>query len=177
MNARAPADPDKLVRRLAQTVTDCANIEACAWTQAFVLRNARADPQVGSPTPADIPLGPPKQCFANAGRVAMLRPELTYVEGFAMMTNGFVFEHAWIRTDDGRIIDPTLRAPQSHCYLGVPFAFTQLTTLVSSAGNWGVLEIKGRPNLELMKHLDPGLEQHLEDLIQLARARRRSPRL
>ncbi len=47
----------------------------------------------------------PRECFANARRIAERRREYSYCEGFAV--NLVATEHAWLVDSAGRVLDPT----------------------------------------------------------------------
>jgi len=83
----------------------------------WVLKNGRH--WTPAPLPKDVELMTIKECFKNAALLALERPDLTYVEGFA--TIGLVpVLHAWCVDDEGRVIDPTW--PEGGIeYYGVPF--------------------------------------------------------
>ncbi len=53
-----------------------------------------------APKPAEYPWGAAKDCFANAGLLAIERDGLTYCEGYAL--DGFVVHHAWVGRRRGK---------------------------------------------------------------------------
>ena len=62
-----------------------------------------------------------QECFANAARLAHT-PGWTYCEGYCLSADiPIPIHHAWIVTDDGLIIDPTLRGARERGtqYLGL----------------------------------------------------------
>lgn len=66
-------------------------------------------------------------CFANAFRTSLLRPEMRYTEGWATMERSYPTHHAWLTGPDGSIHDPTWKTIGDEnkvdrlrtCYLGV----------------------------------------------------------
>jgi hypothetical protein len=72
-----------------------------------------------------------KQCFHNAAMLA-IEGRGTYVEGYAVLHTGdkFLFQHAWITTDDGHAFDVTWTAPEQAAYFGVPIPTTVLAELL-----------------------------------------------
>lgn len=59
--------------------------------------------------PDDVAVRAKRACFRNAFRLADERPELTYVEGFALPegTDFFHYRHAWCVDNDELVVDPT----------------------------------------------------------------------
>lgn len=49
-----------------------------------------------------------RQCFQNAFTMSLIRPELTYYEGFAW-AGLITVHHAWCVDDQGLVVDPTWR--------------------------------------------------------------------
>jgi hypothetical protein len=48
------------------------------------------------------------ECYANAGRLALLNHDLTYVEGYGWNSSlGCMIRHAWVVDAEGQAIDPT----------------------------------------------------------------------
>ncbi len=86
----------------------------------------------------DCPRGIIKQCFANAGRLAMSDPDLIYCEGFAL---GRVIpvHHAWCVDIDGNVIEPTWREVGGD-YYGIPFDSDFLNDTVARTGHWGLID-------------------------------------
>ena len=76
------------------------------------------------PRPKGVRLGAKKKCFSNAARVVQADDNeiasnpFEYAEGLTIGPEGRLFEHAWC-VRDGFAIDPTLRDPMSHGYLGI----------------------------------------------------------
>jgi hypothetical protein len=83
--------------------------------------------------PSDpAPTMEPNFCFHNAGQLAMVKKELTFVEGFVLRGKlPLPIHHAWCVTPEGFVVDPTLRTDPAHDtpgreYYGVPFSTTFL---------------------------------------------------
>lgn len=84
--------------------------------------------------------GPSKECFANAGRLALSHPEYTYVEGWAF---SFIpVHHAWVLDERGRIIETTWPTPGDD-YLGIRVRYETLSEIVLKTKYWGLLFPKG----------------------------------
>ncbi|KVP65607.1 hypothetical protein [Burkholderia ubonensis] len=89
--------------------------------------------------PSGVPLGPKRRCYENAGTLALERPELTYVEGYACPPGLIPVHHAWCVDAQGRVIDNTLADPGNAQYFGVPISRDQLQTSVEETRHWGIL--------------------------------------
>lgn len=90
--------------------------------------------------PENIELGPKKECFANASKLALERSDLTYVEGYAMVNDRLPLPiaHAWCVDKKGRVIDNTWENP-GVAYFGVPFKTGYLAKKLSETGVYGIL--------------------------------------
>lgn len=96
------------------------------------------------------------QCFKNAGEAALYGPH-TYVEGY-ISVYGVPMLHAWLVSDEGRLIDPTLRPlmgkpdkpgepPPVREYFGVAFRREYIERVVICENKvWGILGLY-RPSL------------------------------
>lgn len=86
--------------------------------------------------------GQAKQCFLNATAIALVRDDVTYVEGFALDPGiPIPVEHAWLVDDNGHVIDPTWDESRGHLYYGVPFEKDFVATMMKqSGGECGVLD-------------------------------------
>jgi hypothetical protein len=111
---------------------------------AFILEHGRA-----FETDAKACAGrrmPMKQCFANATKVALRRPDMVYVEGYVRARAwGIAFHHAWLMRPDGKVFDPTLRHGDdepSREYFGAPFSIECVakTTFGVVNGKYGHLD-------------------------------------
>ncbi len=95
--------------------------------------------------------GTPKQCFMNAGRLAIDDPTLTYVEGY-VTCHGVPLEHAWLIDKDGLVVDPTLKVKPGEDrigeYFGVPISTKALLDQIFNRTKvWGVLDPMTNMNL------------------------------
>lgn len=101
------------------------------WSQGSVLRDG-------------VP-GPARECFRNAGLLALEDASLTYVEGFACTAAvGIAMHHAWVVTADGKVLDPTWQEGSSYCGIGVRTDI--FSRLLSSTGIWGIFCDQGMPS-------------------------------
>ena len=84
---------------------------------------------------------PIQQCFANALKLALRRPDLTYVEGWAGRL--IPIHHAWCVDEVGAVVDPTWRPlpplPDPEEYFGVPFLARWVQRVVRQSRLSGVL--------------------------------------
>ena len=67
--------------------------------------------------PSWLEQGIPQYCFDNAQCLALARPELTYVEGYA--TFAWVVPHGWCIDEHGQVVDPTCEDPTNVQYFGI----------------------------------------------------------
>ncbi|MBB4509710.1 MULTISPECIES: hypothetical protein [Rhizobium] len=86
--------------------------------------------------------GEGKQCFRNATAFALVRHDVTYVEGFALdPALPIPLEHAWLVDDKGQVIDPTWDDNIGHVYYGVPFERDFVARMMEqSGGECGLLD-------------------------------------
>jgi hypothetical protein len=86
--------------------------------------------------------GEVKQCFRNATAFALVRDDVTYVEGFALdPALPIPLEHAWLVDDKGQVIDPTWDDNVGHVYYGVPFERNFVAAMMEqSDGKCGLLD-------------------------------------
>lgn len=92
-----------------------------------------------------------KECYSNAGQLAIDNDGLTYVEGIAT-TAIIPLSHAWCVDPEGRVIDPTWFDHEETDYFGVEFATRYLIEETLRTETWGVLwENECRPNLPLLR--------------------------
>lgn len=81
--------------------------------------------------------GEQRQCFMNAGQLAIDDSSLTYVEGMACTdTLGFAVHHAWLVDRQGRVVEPTW--PNGHSYCGLPIKQDVLARVVLQTQVWGL---------------------------------------
>jgi hypothetical protein len=101
----------------------------------------------------------PGYCFENATKMAMRRPELTYVEGYVNVL--IPTHHAWLMRPDGSIIDPTLNPVGLYLerpidgYFGVPFSTEYLIASVIRNTVYGLLDGMGKASLDLVTGKTP----------------------
>jgi hypothetical protein len=81
-----------------------------------------------------------KMCYRNSAEIALQRPDLTYVEGYAFadIPLPFPVAHAWLVTDDGLVVDPTWDAGFE--YFGIPFTIDKLTQYLLLTEEYGFLQ-------------------------------------
>jgi hypothetical protein len=78
-------------------------------------------------------------CYMNAGRVVYDRPDLRYVEGYAVPGNiGIPLMHAWLVDEDGRVIDPTWA--DGAAYYGVIIPKDVYSACLMGLGYWGIFD-------------------------------------
>lgn len=116
--------------------------------------------------PSDLRRGVPKQCYANAGNLALGRPDLVYCEGFALKAGLFPMHHAWCVDPCGRVVDPTWEHPEANQYLGVALSSRFLMEHLDETGVWGILAeqvppsiARGHPGTYLHPDWFPSAEQ------------------
>lgn len=92
------------------------------------------------------PRGTPKQCYSNAGRIALENPDMIYVEG--IIAHIIPIDHAWlINRKTGRVVDPTIKNNEyARGYFGIPFCTWYLNLVLYKTKVWG-----------LIHHTNPGL--------------------
>lgn len=79
------------------------------------------------------------ECYANAGRLAMARSDLTYFEGFGWNSSlGCMIRHGWVVDAEGNAIDPTWTYAGETVYLGIGYRTAFLRRRVLSQGTWCV---------------------------------------
>lgn len=89
--------------------------------------------------PPGITPGTKKQCYANAGILAMENPELTYVEGYACPPGLIPVNHAWCVDRQWRVVDNTFDDAAGAQYFGVPCSRGFLLSRISETGVWGLM--------------------------------------
>ncbi len=74
--------------------------------------------------------GQPKNCYGNCQTLALIEPELTYCEGFALSNGiGFPVPHSWLLDQSGTVIEVTWEEPAS-AYIGIPFSTTFIKSIL-----------------------------------------------
>src|SRR5262249_16764754 len=80
------------------------------------------------PLPKGYRRGRIKQCFDNSCKLVMSTKGLAYCEGFVLDPETLLhIEHGWCVTDDGMVIDVTLREP-GLSYFGVTYTPVQVAS-------------------------------------------------
>jgi hypothetical protein len=90
----------------------------------------------------DVERGPMKECYVNAGELAMRSPDFHYVEGLAYAGRDvpIVVEHAWVLdVRCNKIHDPTWGASEEAQYMGFVFSPSKHVALTSHFGTWDIL--------------------------------------
>lgn len=149
----APPDLRQVLRdyaTVAQSMVPAEHRELIL--EAWILRHANVFGQA-IPKPRSVPRGTPKQCFKNATRLIIRRPdEFAYCEGFAMESRiCFPFHHAWVVNPAGEIIDNTIRGPENHQYVGIKFDPADVFKAMGKFRVYGLLDPGFGLNVEYMK--------------------------
>lgn len=124
----------------------------------FILKHADVK-STGAVSHAET--GTPKECFANAGRIAMQDERYEYVEGYILLPDlQFPIHHAWLWDSENlECVDPTLADPSKYEYLGVRFTHERLVEELMRSRVWGLFDQGRGINLELMEALEQELAQ------------------
>lgn len=86
-------------------------------------------------------LGLPRQCFFNAGTLAINQPHLRYCEGLAASADlPLPVPHAWVVDEQGRAVETTWRKP-GVAYLGAVFQPDAFFQLLEEVKIWGVFDV------------------------------------
>ena len=83
------------------------------------------------PFPKGYRRGKAQDCYGNSSKLARFKPGLTYCEGSVLCKfDTFVshVDHGWCVTDDGKVIDVTLKNA-GLSYFGVPFTLEELEAI------------------------------------------------
>jgi hypothetical protein len=83
------------------------------------------------PFPKGYRRGKAQDCYGNSSKLAMFKEGLTYCEGAVLCQFGTLVshvDHAWCVTDDGKVIDVTLKNA-GLSYFGVPLTLEELATI------------------------------------------------
>lgn len=85
-----------------------------------------------------VEMGERGLCYLNAANAALDSIELVYVQGIAGATTSMCIpmEHAWLETEDGRVIDPTWGEDGAN-YRGVAIGDVALTGALKRGEVWG----------------------------------------
>ena len=85
------------------------------------------------PFPKGYRRGKAQDCYGNSSKLAMFKVGLTYCEGTVLCKFDTLIshvEHAWCITDDGKVIDVTLKNAGLF-YFGVPFTLEELEAITA----------------------------------------------
>lgn len=150
------ANRSKLAQALAAQIDSWAHIGHPAPMERFVLKHGR-DMSPYADHPYEI--GTPKECFTNAGQMALWEGDLTYVEGFALRPRlGILIHHAWLMDQEGLAIDVTWTDTAECLYFGIPFDNSVLRSEIRRTGYWGLLDSGMGVNLDFYQQFDPAFE-------------------
>jgi hypothetical protein len=104
----------------------------------------------------DLPMGPKKECYTNAGRVALEDPTTwAYVEGLAIRDADYpiLIDHGWLlHRPTGEIHDPTWGASDEAEYIGLVFTRRGHALMLVQLGTWDLLTWGSSTDLE--KHIE-----------------------
>lgn len=93
----------------------------------------------GMPLPSSIVLGGPADCFVNATKLVINRPDLNYAEGYVKIGNNSPILHAWTVSKDGKVIDNTLPNPKGASYMGIVYPRLKYLNYINKTKHYGVL--------------------------------------
>jgi hypothetical protein len=127
--------------------------------EPFVLKHGHQEKR-GVKLPAGFARGEFKECFSNAGRLALSHSNLTYCEGYACRDGLLIpIHHAWCLDDKDRVVDITWLDPESCSYIGVLFSHQELRLEILKNEFWGLLDAGRGPNVEFIKRIDAARRQ------------------
>lgn len=129
INTSTPAAPGVL--HYLSLLTDMGHIPS-----VFTLKMGR--PWRAQSLPSGFEMGPPRQCYRNAGTLAMANTALMYVEGYACPVGSIPVHHAWCVDAAGLVIDNTFEDAARSQYFGVPISHGTLVALLEATGQWGL---------------------------------------
>ena len=106
-------------------------------TEDVVARHGKA--YMPQPLPSEYKYGQMGECYRNAYLLTLLRNNLIYVEGFALISLELPvpIQHAWAVDLAGYVIDVTWREPGAE-YYGVPISSGYLTKTIYKTRNYGL---------------------------------------
>ncbi len=109
-SASGPDAKDRLLQHLNDRALRCSP------TAHFLLVHGTwYEPR---PLPDDIERGPRGECYETITDLLRVRPDLRYVEGWAVdPEGGFVEHHAWTLDSSSHVVDPTF---DGLAYIGFP---------------------------------------------------------
>ena len=150
-----------------------AGFEAMGWgsnfLDDFILRNAHEGKAVGRPK--GVRKRRDRECFSNSIRALWGGefPGYHYVEGKACSEHGFIVHHAWLEDDDHNVLDLTWRNPEKAQYFGVTFDIETVRKECIKSGIYGLLCPGEIFNLDLMRAVDPGMNEIINAAIEKRR--------
>ncbi len=110
------------------------------------------------------------ECYANAGQLALLHHDLTYVEGYGWNSSvGCMIRHAWVVDAEGQAIDPTWTYEGQTTFFGIGYRTAFLRRRVFSQRTWCVwkewIDLSGNDACEGLKGmLEPRWHLHSQTL-------------
>ena len=99
-------------------------------------------PKKGEALPSWCDEGEMKECYYNSIMSVMGAPDdVYYTEGYAFVEGieGFPFEHGWLTTADGNVIDPTWEPGHGTAYYGIRMTNNFVSEQTLKTGMAGVL--------------------------------------
>lgn len=100
----------------------------------LILREGK--PYVWEPLPEDVERGILKECYRNVFLLCEGRPDLIYVEGYAMGVIPMM--HAWAVTKSGIVVDPTWE--EGTAYFGIPLKREYVVRSAIEREYYGVID-------------------------------------
>lgn len=86
-------------------------------------------------------LGTPRECFKNAGALAIEDPDLLYCEGLAASAKvPLMLPHAWLVDRQGRALEVTWAEP-GQAYFGAVFQTSAYIEALEETRVWGIFDI------------------------------------
>lgn len=99
-------------------------------------------PQAGDELPKWCEQGATKECYYNATMQIVVAPDgVFYTEGYAFTDGieGFPFQHAWLTTAEGKVIDPTWKPGNGTVYYGVKLSQNYVIEQTMESGVAGII--------------------------------------
>lgn len=146
----------EIARAIDSQISGWGRLGHPALMERFVLKHG-----IDMASYADHPyeMGAAKECFSNAGQMALWDDDLTYCEGFAVRPKlGMLIHHGWLMDSDGRAIDVTWRETGDCLYYGIAFETSVLRAEIKRTGYWGLLDSGEGINIDFYRQFDPAFE-------------------
>ncbi len=119
----------------------------------FVLKHGKSFERIAT----DVTRATPRECFANAARLAINNEFFEYTEGYVCAHDfQYPFLHAWIMYD-GEIIDNTLETPSNYSYFGIRFKQSFLLSQLAKHKVFGILGGVPEQAYQLVEKVDPSI--------------------